>query len=40
VGGQTETLAVPATMGTTYYIFVDGYDAGEASAFTLTASFM
>lgn len=40
IGGQMENLTVTTTMGTTYYIFVDGYDAGEVSAFTLNASFI
>jgi len=39
-GGQPENLVVTTTMGTTYYIFVDGFDQGEEGPYTLTASFL
>jgi hypothetical protein len=36
LGFDTEFLSVPVTQGDVVYVFVDGYDVGEASSFTLS----
>jgi hypothetical protein len=36
IAGEAEHLSVPVTAGETVWVFVDGYDAGQAGPFTLT----